>query len=1074
MSSKQLFFKMLVFFICCIASHEIFAQNLEVRGVVRSPQGDPLPGISVRVKNGAASTGTDSDGKFTIQAESSAVLVFSGVGYASLEEPVRSRNELEILLAEDIADLEEVVVVGYGEQKKSSVLGAVSSFDAKVIHDRPIARVEEALIGQMPGVQVRQQTGMPGSGLSILVRGAGSINAGNEPLYVIDGFPLDVSSQNAAGGFSTNPLNSISPNDIESVQVLKDAAAGAIYGSRAANGVVIITTKRGKSGKAKISLNANTGISNVAKKLDVLSPGEWIEMATDVANANWVRSGTGRTSGQTNEERRAILGLAPDEYNLSMMTDERWALPGYPGLRLVDWQDEIYRTGLYQNYDLSASGGTDHVNYFISGNYLNQQGTLLNSNFKNYGARANLEAKANDKLTFGLNLAPSYSETNNPGAEGKDNVLMDATTLTPVVEETAGLETNAGPYPNYNWATARLASPVAILNHTVGLTKRTRILTSLYAEYEFLPGLKARTTVNYDDINQSTRDYVSDYVAIGGADERITNPGKNARGAYNGFRRQNFVNENTLNYIHTFQEKHTINALGGVSYNWVHNDNFGLSTAGGFANNIIETINNAIPNSTGVTVNGSTTENTNTLFSYFGRLQYDYEGKYLLSASIRRDASSKFGQESQWGTFPSASVGWRISEEDFLKSISFLSDLKLRFSWGKSGNNNIGNYNAIPVFTQTSYNFGGNAPVVANGQVLAGLANPALRWETSNTYDAGLDAVLWGGRLNLVLDVYQKRNKDLLLNIPVLGASGFSSSLQNIGEVENRGLEIALNTINITKGDFTWTTNANIAFNSNKVLSLNEDNAPIYIPSAYSGSNPPFILQPGLPMFSYYITKTDGILTQEDIDNPSTAKLPGQTVGDPKYVDTNGDGAITADDRQVGGQPTPKYTWSITNTVAYKSFDLSVQVYGQQGGAILSFLGRALDFPGSTTANVLGVWRDRWTPENQDYDAPRGKYGANYTVPNVTSDWVYSSNFWRIQNITLGYQLKSLVSKGALGQARVYVSLQNYFGNDQYHGGVNPEAQNTNVSGNGSYPLAADYGAMPLSKTISLGLNITF
>lgn len=1074
MSNKQLLFFLFSLATFSLLSQQLSAQTAQIQGVVRSSQGEPLPGITVKVKNGQASVGTDGQGKFVIDADAAAVLVFSGVGYTTLEASVQSRNQVDVVLTEDVSGLEEVVVIGYGEQKKSALLGAVSSFDAKDIQDRPIGRIEEALIGQMPGVQVRQQTGMPGSGLSILVRGTGSINAGNEPLYVIDGFPVDVSSQNAAGGFTTNPLNNISPNDIESVQVLKDAAAGAIYGSRAANGVVIITTKRGKAGVSKIALNVNTGLSNVAKRLDVLSPEEWIGMATEVANSNWVRSGTGRTASQTNDERRALLGLGEGEYTLSLMPDERWLQPGYPGLRLVDWQDEMYRTGLYQNYDLSASGGTENVNYFISGNYLNQQGTIQNSDFTNYGVRANVEAKANDKLKFGINLAPSYSETNDPGVEGKDNVHMDATTLTPVVEPEAGLETNAGPYPNYNWATARLASPIAILDHTIGLIKRTRVLTSLYAEYEFLPGLKGKATINYDDINQSTKSYVSDYVAIGGGDARLSNPGLNARGSYQGFRRQNFVNENTLNYLHNFNDKHTIDILGGVSYNWVHNNNFGLNTAGGFANNIIETINNAIPNSTGVTVTGSTTEHTNTLFSYFGRLQYDYEGRYLFAASIRRDASSKFGIESQWGTFPSASVGWRLSEEHFMQSLRFIDDLKLRFSWGKSGNNNIGDYNSIPVFTQTAYNFGGNTPVVASGQVLAGLANPALRWETSNTYNVGLDFSVLNGRINLVLDAYQKRNKDLLLNLPVLGASGFSSSLQNIGEVQNQGLEIAANTVNVVRGDFTWSTNANIAFNNNKVLSLNDDGAPIYIPSGYSGSNPPFLLQPGLPMFSYYITKTDGILTQEDIDDPNVAKIRGQTVGDPKYVDANGDGAITAEDRQVGGQPTPKYTWNITNTFTFKGLDLSVQVYGQQGGSILSFLGRALDFPGSTTANVIGVWRDRWTPENQNYDAPRGKFGANYTVPNVTSDWVYSSDFWRIQNITLGYRLNALVNKGLLSNARIYVSLQNYFGSDKYDGGVNPEAQNTNVSGNASYPLAADYGAMPLMKTASFGLNVTF
>lgn len=1056
-----------------LSQTRLHAQIIPVTGQVQSSKGEALPGVTVKMKDRPLAASTDGGGRFSLEVQEPGLLVVSAIGFVTKTLKISPGAQLKILLSEDVSALNEVVVVGYGTQKKSAVLGAVAGFDASKIAGRPIARVEESLIGQMPGVQVRQQSGAPGSGLSILVRGAGSVNAGNEPLYVIDGFPLDISSQNSAGGFSVNPLNSISPNDIASVQVLKDAAAGAIYGSRAANGVVIITTKRGRQGSAAISFNANSGISKAAKTLDILSPGEWIEMATELANANWAKSAPGRSATQTNTERLALLGLAPGEVNATYMYDDRWFTPGRPGIQLIDWQKEIYRIGSYQNYDLSASGGTEAANYFISGNYLNQKGILLNSGFRNYGLRANVEARVKKAFRYGINLNPTFSETNNPGAEGKDNVIMNAATLTPVVEASAGLQTNAGDNPNYAWSTARLASPVAVLNNTIGLTKRTRILASTYAEYQLIPSLKLKTTLNYDDINQTTKAYVSDYVAIGGASDRITSPGKNASGSYNGFRRQNLVNENTVD----FQEsagRHHFNLLGGLSFNWVHNDLFGLSSAGGYANNIIETLNNTIANAAGISINGNTSENTNTLLSYFGRLQYDYDNRYLFAASFRRDGSSKFGEDSKWGTFPSLSIGWRISEEPFFSKEGPVNDLKLRLSWGKAGNNNIGNYNSIPVFSSSTYSFGGNAPVLATGQVLAGLANSALKWETSHTYDAGVDLSMWNGRLEFVADLYRKINKDLLLNVPVLGAAGFSSSLQNIGKVQNQGLEVGLTGAILRKKDFGWTIQGNIAFNANKVLSLNADNAPIYIASAYSGANPPFILSRGLPMFSFFVTKNAGILSQEDIDNPAVAKIKGQTLGDTRYLDANGDRQINADDRVIGGQPSPKYTWSINNSFRYRNFDLNVQIYGQHGGSIMSFLGRALDFPGSTTANVLGVWRDRWTPERQNYDAPRGKYGASYTVPNVTSDWVYSSDFWRIQNISLGYQLSGLVKKGFFRSARIFVTLQNYFGHDKYDGGVNPEAQNTNVSGNGSYPLAADYGAMPLSKTASLGLNFSF
>ncbi|SFE06233.1 TonB-linked outer membrane protein, SusC/RagA family [Chitinophaga sp. CF118] len=1053
-----------------------YAQDTPIKkGKVTDDKGQALPGVSVQIKGTSKGTSTAADGSFQIAVpDKNAVLIFSYVGYEKQELPAGNQESFQVKLGSSQSALNEVVVVGYGTQKKGDILGAVTTLDVTHLIERPLGRVEQALIGQMPGVQVRQQTGMPGQGLSILVRGSGSITAGTEPLYVVDGFPLDVATANGSGGFNNNPLNSISPNDIESVQVLKDAAAGAIYGSRAANGVVIITTKRGLSGKVKVSLNATSGISKVAKKLDILSADEWVKMATEVANTNWVNSGTGRTADQTNAQRRAILGLADGVYNTSYMADERWSQPGHPGLTYVDWQDEIFRKAPFQNYEISASGGTESVHYFFSGNYLDQKGTVLNSEYKNYGARANIEAIASKKLKFGINIAPSYSVTNAPDAEGKDNQIMKAAQMTPVVESTAGVLTGAGNFPTYTWASARLISPVAYLNRSISLVKGTRLLNSIYAEYQIIPGLFLKSTVNYDEANQTAKRYVPDYVAVGAATERITNPGKNASGSYSGFKKQNFVNENTLSYSKTIATNHNISAVAGVSYNDVHYETFAINTAGGFANSIITTLNNAIPNSAGVTVTGNTTESNNTLFSYYGRVQYDFKSKYLLSASIRKDASSKFGENNRWGTFPSASIGWRISQEPFLKQIHFIDDLKLRLSWGKSGNNNIGDYNSIPLLSNSNYSFGGNTPTVANGQVVAGLANPALRWETSNTYNAGLDASILRNRVNITVDVYQKKNTDLLLNLPILSASGFSTSLQNIGSVQNRGLEIGLNTVTITRKDFQWTTNINIAFNNNKVLSLGEGDAPVYIPSAYSGSNPPYVLQKGLPMFSYYITKTQGILTDADIADPTVAKLAKQTVGDTKYYDAKKDGVINADDRVVYGQPTPKYTWGLTNNFRYKDFDLGVQVYGQHGGSILSYFGRAIDFSGSTTANVLGIWRDRWTTENQNYNAPRGKFGSTYTVPYVTSDWVYSTDFWRVQNITLGYNLKGLIKTKTISAARASISLQNWFSGDKYKGGVNPEAQNTNNSGNGSYSLPGDYGAMPLSKTVTFGVNFTF
>jgi len=1045
-----------------------------IKGNVTDEKNLPLPGASVRVKNSKQVVSTDKNGDFQlVSTEDQPVLIFTYLGYKT-KELSYTGQALSVRLEPDQSALDEVVVVGYGTQKKSDVLGAVASFNAKNVEEKPITRVEQALIGQMAGVQVKQQTGMVGAALSIQVRGAGSITAGNEPLYVLDGFPLDVASQSAAGGISGSPLDNLNPNDIESVQVLKDAAAGAIYGSRAANGVVIITTKRGVAGKARISFNANSGVSEVSRKLDVLSAEEWVAQATELANASWVASGAGRTASQTNAQRAAILALPAGTINTTYMTDPRWAQEGHPGLDYVDWQDAVYRKALYQNYEMSASGGSENVHYFISGNYLNQNGTLIKSNYKNYGLRANIEANASKKLKFGINLAPSYSINNAPPAEGKDNQLMKIAQMVPVVESSVGLNTGAYGNSTYTWSSPRLISPYAFLETAINSVKTSRLLTSVYADYQIINGLSLKSTVNYDNVDRNTSQYTSDQATVGAAESLFTNPGLLSTGAYIVTKKQNFLNENTLNYTKTIAQDHKISAIAGVSYNIVHTEGVRLETAGGFANDIIKTLSNAIANPAGVTTTGTSTASNNTLFSYYSRLQYAFKDRYLLSGTIRRDASSKFGSENRWGTFPSVSAGWKVSEESFLKDVKVISDLKLRASWGKSGNNNIGDYNAIATLVNSNYVFGGNTPTTATGQVVSGLANKALKWETSGTYDLGLDLSLFANRINFTFDAYHKKNSDLLLNLPVLSASGFSTSLQNIGAVVNKGLEFSLNTVNVKTADFQWSMNANIAFNKNTVTDLGPTHADIEIASAYSGSNAPYLLREGLPAFSYYITKTNGILTAADIADPSVAKLANQTVGDAKYLDANGDGKITAADRVVGGQPTPKYTWGWTNTFKYKDFDLGVQVYGQHGGSILSYFGRAIDFSGSTTANVLGVWRDHWTAASPDANAPRGKLGATYTYPNVTSDWIYSTDYFRVQNITLGYNLKKLFKTPAIGSARIYVSLENYFSHDKYKGGANPEAQNTNVSGDTSYGISGDYGSMPLSKTASIGVNFGF
>ena len=1064
-----------------ILSGSVWAQApKKITGKITDDAGQPVPGASVMVKGSRTAVTAGADGSFTITAKEKDVLVISYVGFQDKEVSV-SGNTLNVAMVKGDRSMDDVVVIGYGTQKRQNVTAAVATMDAKSIQEKPITRIDQAMIGQMPGVQVRQQTGMPGSGFTILVRGTGSISAGTEPLYVVDGFPLDVNSQNTAGGYSNgNPLNNLNPDDIESIQVLKDAAAGAIYGSRAANGVVLITTKRGQIGKTRISVNANAGVSNVARKLDVLDAKDWIAMDTDLENYKWVNSATsGRTADQSIATRRAILGLSPTQVNSTYVADPRWFEPGHPGLEYVNWQDSAFRAAPFQNYEVSASGGTETIRYFVSGNYLNQEGTLLGTGYTNYSARANVEANLAKRFKLGFNIAPTYSVILGPTAEGKDNQLQHLYNMIPIVEDSAGMNTGAGKNAVYGWAGSSV-SPVAYLKNSINTTKTTRNLFTTYGEFTIIDGFTARSTFNYDQTNQTTKNYVSDFV-VGNITDRLNSPGKDATGAYSGFTKQNFVNENTLNYNKTIHDDHNISAVAGISYSYVHLETFSLKTAGGFANDDVNTLSNAIPTSAGVTLTGTTTETNNALYSLYGRIQYSYQGKYLVSASWRRDGSSRFGKSNEYGTFPSLSAGWRVSQEKFMTPIGFINDLKLRFSYGRSGNNNIGDYAAIPTLISGTvsnvlygnYSFGGNSGVAATGQVPNGLPNPYLQWETSNTYDAGFDATIWKNRINIIFDAYQKKNTNLLLTVPVPAATGATSSLQNVGAVQNRGIELGVGATIYRSANFTWTANGNIAWNQNKVLSLGGLGSTINIPNAFGTGDPPFLLEKGKPMYSYYVYKNIGILSQDDINNPKVTKLAKQTVGDEKFLDANGDGVINASDRVIDGQPTPKYTWGLTNTFRYKAFDLNLMFYGQHGGAILSYIARAIDNPGNGAQTNIGTWRDRYSYYHQNLHSPRGNIGYAFTMPYTTSDWLYSTDFLRLQNVTLGYSLKTVIKSGVFSTARVYLSLLNFWGWDKYKGGVNPEAQNTNLT-NSTYPLPGDYGAMPLSRSAILGLNVGF
>lgn len=1050
------------------------AQNdpIVITGKVLDEAKLPLPGASVVLKKGNVSATTNANGEFSITIpESGGVLVFNFIGYETQEVSVTSTKSITVSLQPSSQSLNEVVVIGYGTQKKANVTGSVATLKTDNLNERPVTRVDQALVGQLAGVTVKQTTGVPGKSFSVQVRGTGSISAGNEPLYVLDGFPLSTSSTNGAGNFATgNPLDNINPNDIESIQVLKDAAAAAIYGSRASNGVVLITTKKGKAGEPKISYNTYFGYNEANRKLDMLDGQGWIERATEIINGQYVATYGSKGAKATDDAatRTAIVG----SFNAAYFLDPRWTMPGHPGLQFIDWQDQIFRKGLMQNHEVSASGGSENVKYFISANLAGQDGFVKALGYKSYSARANVEVAATRKLKVGINLAPTYSITHDPGVEGKDNIFHQSLSMTPVQEDTVGNYANAFKNAQYKWSTST-NSPVAKLDNIVGETKRYRTLGTIYGEYEILSGLRFRTSLNLDNTDNTSRSYVP-YTVAGTVASRTFDPnGKaltsNTSGSYNTYKRQTFVNENTLSYSKTFNKVHDLDVLLGQSYNLDRTDNSSLASSGGFTSSVIQTLNAA------AAVTGSSSATKNVLISFFSRVQYSYKDKYLLSASLREDGSSRFGSNTKYGLFPSASVGWRVIEENFMDQFPAFSDLKLRASVGVNGTNNLGSdYGPIPTLGAGGYVFGATQAAVI-GQAPNKIANPDLQWERSVTYDGGVDFGFFDNRLTGSFDYYNKLNTKLLLNVQVPGVTGFPIYLNNTGSVRNVGQELELTSRNFIR-KFQWNTTFNISHNTNKVVALGPGQTQILIPSSFDISN--FILRVGEPLNSIFVVKQIGILSQQDIDN-NVARYSTQTVGDPKYQDISGpngtpDGVIDANDRQIVGHPNPDFTWGITNSFRYKGFDLSVLVQGQNGGSIYSLLGRALTRTGQGASdNAPAFYEQRWKSPSDPGD---GRVSKAYSTFGriVNTDWLYSSDYFRVRNITLGYNLDNIMKRKFVQGARIYATAENFFGHDKYYGGANPDATNTDLSGNGNYLSPGDYGGLPLAKSLIIGLNITF
>lgn len=1043
-----------------------FAQTVTIKGTIYDGANVPLPGAAIIEKGTTNGTTSDFDGNYSISvSDSNAVLVVSYVGYITQEVAVTNQSEINIQLQEDTSKLEEVVVVGYGAQRKSDVTTAVSSIKGAALSNEATTNFAEAITGKLAGVQIRQTSGAPGSNINIRVRGASSITAGNNPLYVVDGVPLSnetatlsaiTESRNNFQEQPINPLASIDIDDIESIEILKDASSAAIYGSRGSNGVVLITTKRGKSGAAQVSYSTRFGFGRVLNKIDLLNAYEFAALHVEAKNTAYLENVTGANISDDNATRKSKGG---GKYQIP--SELLPYIQGTSGLTDTDWQDEIFRTAAQQNHTISIQGGAEKSRYFASLNYSNQDGIVTGSNLERFAGRLNLEGELSSKIKYGIRLNPSrlaYDLVSSNGPTWNEGVIASALTQAPIFpvknpDGTYHIGLLDWTFRSRGLSSEFVANPVAVVNEISDEQHVNKLIANAFLDFEVLPDLNYKVSFG-TELNEIRRDFyrpqsLETLFWLRFGPDAVSRSTSSA----------NWLVENTLNYQKSFGD-HTINALLG--YSAQHEDiKLTNATGRGFANDLVRTINAA------TTTTSETRQEQWSLLSYLFRAQYNYKSKYFASAAIRRDGSSRFGKNNKWGSFPSASIGWRISQEDFLADSEKINELKLRASYGVTGNFQIPNYGSIALIDQSKYVTGNNNE--ANGLGQSTPANNDLSWEQTETIDIGLNAALFDNFLTLEADYYVSNTSDLLLNVNVPRVSGFATQLQNIGKVENKGFEVTLGLQN-THGDFGWKTGLNFATNKNKVVELGPEGDPIY---ANSGRGQTFKTEIGKPIGSYYGYVVEGVYnTQAEIDAHLTADKGTTQPGDFRFADLDGNGKITVDDRKIIGDYQPDFTYGFTASMNYKNVDFNIALQGVEGNEVLNTLRHYTAIPHggmNTVAAVANRWKSASNPGNGNI--PRANFSTTGNNTNISTYHVEDGSYLKVQNITIGYKLsKDLVNKIGLKNFRIYATAQNPFLFTKYTG-YNPEVSSnpTNQLGQGE-----DFGTYPLAKTYSLGLNVNF
>lgn len=975
----------------------MFAQQITVQGVVKDQTGETVIGASVMEKGTTNGTITGIDGDFSLNMSPNGTLVVSFVGYKTQEVQVKGQKQLQVVLSEDAEMLDEVVVIGYGTMKKSDLTGAVSSIGNKDIKDSPVSNLGQAIQGKISGVQI-VDAGKPGDNVSIKIRGLGSIN-NCDPLVVIDGVPTDLG------------LSSLNMADVERLDVLKDASATAIYGSRGANGVVMITTKRGTEGKGKLAVSANYSFQNATNVPSLLNAAQYAELSNDMM----VNSGRN--------------------------PNPEWANPSELGAG-TDWMDELLRTGVMQNYTVSYSGGNEKSHYYVSGGFLDQSGIVKSVNYRRFTFQSNSDAQVLKWLKFSNNITFS-ADTKKSGSYNIGDALK-ALPIYPVKNEDGSW---SGPDGNSEWY-GSTRNPIGPTELNKSQTDGYNFLANLTAELTFTKWLKFKSTFGYDAKFWFIDNFTPKYNWKPTPTEE-TSRYKSDNKSFT------YLWDNYFLFDHTFAEKHRVGLMAGMSAQWNTNDYLNAQKNVFMFDNVHEMDNGEEMYAIG----GNETEWA--LLSYMARVNYSYEDRYLLTATIRRDGSSRFGKKHRWGTFPSVSVAWRASQEKWFPKNDYINDLKVRAGYGVTGSQaSVGNYSYLASYNTSVYPFGissGNQTALVSST----LANPYIHWEEVAQTNIGFDASLFNSRVMFSFDAYLKETRDMLVKASIPITSGFedtTTTYTNAGKVRNQGIEMSLHTINLT-GELGWETNLTATYNKNKIKDLNSD-VPYYINQI--NNSYVTMLAKDYPINVFYGYVTDGIFQNQSEVN-THAVQPGAEPGDIRFRDLNNDGVINDSDRTVIGNPNPSWLFSMNNSLSYKGFELSVFLQGIAGNKIYN--ANNIDNTGMAAAyNQTTDVLKRWQGEGTSNSMPRAVFGDPNQNTRVSDRFVENGSYLRLKNITLSYTFpKQWLQKAQIENARLSLSCENVATITGYSG-FDPE-----VSING-----IDQNRYPISRTFSLGLNFNF